>query len=117
MEWQGLDQCLVSAEKEPADNTNDSSPLYFVSPSFMTTYIDEDPLPPIHAIVFGSEAAMLAHLDIYHDPNTRFYVRTWSGECVLTPLALAVEITARALDFATILSVPVDNTGCCHKPK
>ena len=29
----------------------------------MTTYIDENPRPPIHAIVIESEAALLQHLD------------------------------------------------------
>ena len=59
---------------------------------YMTTFIDYDPLPPIYAIVIKSEDAMLDYVEIYRDPNTRFHVRTWSWECVLTPLALAVEI-------------------------
>ena len=53
----------------------------------MTIFIDEDPQPPIHAIVIESVAAMRHHLGIYHDPNTRFYVRTWSGECQNDPLS------------------------------
>ena len=75
----------------------------------MLYYIDEDPRPPIHAIVMESEAAMLEQLDIYCDQETRFHVRTWSGECDLTPLALAVEITTFdfAKDFAKVLSVLV----------
>ena len=76
---------------------------------YMTTFIDYDPLPPIYAIVIKSEDAMLDYVEIYRDPNTRFHVRTWSWECVLTPLALAVAIAT--LDFANILSVLVNNAG------
>ena len=54
-------------------------------------YIDEDPLPHIRAIVMQNEAAMLEQLDIYRNPDTLFHVRTWSGECKLIPLALAVQ--------------------------
>ena len=59
--------------------------------------------------MIGSEDAMHHHLDIYRNPNTRFHVITWSGECVLTPLALAVENAS--LDFATIPSVLVNCAG------
>ena len=75
----------------------------------MLYYIDEDPRPPIHAIVMESEAAMLEQLDIYRNPDTRFHVRTWSRECVLTPLALAVEMAS--LNFPKVLSVLVNNAG------
>ena len=50
---------------------------------------------------------MREHLDIYRKPNTRFHVLTWSGRCMLTPLALAVEI--ESFDFAKVLSVLVNN--------
>ena len=73
----------------------------------MTTYIDEDPRPPIRAIVIENKDAMLDYLNIYRDPDTRFHVRTWSGECRLTPLALAVEIAR--VDFENVLSVLVYN--------
>ena len=75
----------------------------------MTTYIDNDPLSPICAMVFESEAEMLEHLDIYHDPNTRFHLRTWSGEYMLTPLALAVEIAT----YCTLCACE----ECWHKPE
>ena len=77
----------------------------------LNTYIDDDLYPPIHAIVMGSEALMLEHLDIYHNPNTRFHVRAWRGERVVTPLAMAVESTVRALNFPKVLSVLVNNAG------
>ena len=69
----------------------------------MLYYIDEDPRPPIHAIVIESEAAMLEHLDIYRNPDTRFHVRTWSRECDLTPLALAVEMMILLRSGARVL--------------
>ena len=56
-----------------------------------------------------SEAAIHEHLDIYHDLNTRFHVRTWNRECLLTPLALAMEIAT--LDLVNVLCVLVNNTG------
>ena len=66
---------------------------------YTSTFIDDDdPRAPIHAIVNKSGAAMRDHLGIYHNLNTRFEVRTWSWECKLIPLALAVEITT--LNFA-----------------
>ena len=79
----------------------------------MLYYIDEDPRPPIHAIVMESEAAILEQLDIYRNPETRFHVRTWSGECDLTPFALAVEMASFdfAKDFAKVLSVLVNGAG------
>ena len=75
------------------------------------TYIDDDPYPPIHDIVMGSEALMLKYLDIYRNPNTRFRVTTWRGGRVVTPLAMAVESTVRALNFPKVLSVLVNNAG------
>ena len=36
---------------------------------------------------------------IYRNRNTRFHVTTWRGGRVVTPLALAVESTVRALNF------------------
>ena len=42
---------------------------------------------------------------------THFHVRTWSWECLLTPLALAEEIAALALDLATVLFVLMKNAG------
>ena len=77
--------------------------------TYMTTYIDEDSRPSIRAIVIENKDAMLDYLNIYRDPDTRFHVRTWSGECVLTPLALAVEIAR--VDFDNVLSVLVYNAG------
>ena len=53
--------------------------------------------------------AMLEQLDIYRNPDTRFHVRTWSWECVVTPLALAMEIAS--FNFAKVLSVLVNNAG------
>ena len=75
----------------------------------MITYIDGDLLPPIHAIVIEDVDAMLEQLDIYRNPDTRFHVRTWSRECVLTPLALAVEMAS--FDFPKVLSVLVNGPG------
>ena len=75
----------------------------------MIAYIDGDLRPPIHAIVIEDTDAMLEQLDIYRNPDTRFHVRTWSGECVLTPLALAVEMAS--LNFPKVLSVLVNNAG------
>ena len=71
----------------------------------MLYYIDEVPRPHIHAIVMQNEAAMLKQLDIYRNPDTLFHVRTWNGECDLTPLALAVEFASFrfAKDFAKVL--------------
>ena len=54
---------------------------------------------------------MLKYLDIYRDPNTRFRVTTWRGGRVVTPLAMAVESTVRALNFPKVLSVLVNNAG------
>ena len=74
--------------------------------------MDHDPRPLIRAMVYQDEDAMLVHLDIYSNPNTRFqvscHVRTWGWECKLTLLA-AVEIAA--WDFPTILFVLVKNAG------
>ena len=79
----------------------------------MLYYIDEVPRPHIHAIVMQNEAAMLKQLDIYRNPDTLFHVRTWNGECDLTPLALAVEFASFrfAKDFAKVLSLLVNGTG------
>ena len=44
-----------------------------------------------------------------HDLKTRFHVRTWRGECMLTPLAFAVEIAT--FDFALVVSVLVRKAG------
>ena len=77
----------------------------------MTTYIYDDPYATIHATVIEDADAMREYLDIYRNPNTRFHARIWSGECMLTPLALAVEFAGQALDFATILSVFVNIAG------
>ena len=79
----------------------------------MLYYIDEDPRPPIHAIVIEDTDAMLEQLDIYRNPETRFHVRTDWGECDLTPLALAVEMASFDFgkDFAKVLSVLVNNAG------
>ena len=80
----------------------------------MLYYIDEDPRPPIHVIMIEDADAMLEQLDIYHNPDTRFHVRTWSWECVLTPLALAVEIAS--FNFAKVLSVLVTVNNAGIKP-
>ena len=69
--------------------------------------------PPIRAMVTSmvleDEAAMREHLDIYRDPDTRFNVVSEGGRCVLTPLALAVEIAD--FDSAKVLSVLVNGAG------
>ena len=54
----------------------------------LNTYIDDDPYPPIHAMVMEDEALMLKYLEIYRtsNPNTRFRVTTWRGGRVMTPL-------------------------------
>ena len=72
-------------------------------------FVDEDPLPPIRAMVMKREDEMHHHVDIYRYLNTRFHVETWSWECVLTPLALAVEIAF--FNFAKVLSVLVNGAG------
>ena len=58
----------------------------------MAGAIYDDDRPPIHAIVHEREDEMLNYLAIYIDPDTRFEVTTGSGRCILTPLALAVEV-------------------------
>ena len=63
------------------------------------------PTQSVRAIVRQSGDGMLHHLDIYRNPETRFEVTTWSGQCVLTPLALAVE--EPGLIFETVLDVLV----------
>ena len=75
----------------------------------MLYYIHKDPMPHIRAIVFEDADAMLEHLDIYRNPDARFHVKTWYGECVLTPLALAVEFAS--FNFAKVLSVLVNDAG------
>ena len=82
---------------------------YIMTP--LNINIHDDPYPPIHAMVMEDEALMLNHLDIYRNPNTRFRVTRWLGERVVTPLALAVESAARALNFPKVLSVLVNNAG------
>ena len=77
-------------------------------------FVDEDPLPPIRAMVMKREDEMHHHVDIYRYLNTRFHVETWSWECVLTPLALAVEIAS--FNFAKVLSVLVTVNNAGIKP-
>ena len=77
----------------------------------LNIYIHDDPYPPIHAMVIEDEALMLNYLDIYRNPNTRFRVISWGRGRVVTPLALAVEGAARALNFPKVLSVLVNNAG------
>ena len=69
------------------------------------TNIDHETCLTMLAIASQNKSAMDEHLDIYHDPKTRFHVRTWRGECNLTPLAFAVEIAI--FDFASVVSVLV----------
>ena len=38
----------------------------------MSTFIDDDPFPPMHAKANQGEDEMLNHLGIYRNPNTRF---------------------------------------------
>ena len=75
---------------------------------YMNTFIYDDPFASIRAIASQSEGEMLKHLDIYHDPNTRFQVSTWSGlsgECSLIPLALAVEVSGYCRDVLSKLAM------------
>ena len=58
------------------------------------------------AIETSNRDKMLQHLDIYQNPNTRFRVNTWNGECSLTPLAFAMEVPSYDID--TVLSVLVN---------
>jgi hypothetical protein len=77
---------------------------------FIDHEIYADPNPAVHAIVHQETGAMLRdHLVEYRNPNTRFAVTTWRGECTLPPLALAVEVPGYR--FQNVLEVLVENAG------
>ena len=78
----------------------------------MATLIEYDPMsPPMGAMVYHDEAAMLAHLDTPRNPKAPFLVRTRSGECRLTPSAPAAEIGFRA--FRDLCACE----ECWHEPE
>ena len=65
--------------------------------------------PAARAIIQQDTRAMGNWLHAYRNPNTNFNVETWSGRCILPPLALAME--EPGYHFQYVLRVLVEDAG------